>query len=104
MTSFTSTQYSAPIVPPERPHLRIGYVALIDSAPFIVAKQMGFDNRHGLTLELCKQPSWAAIRDKLLSGELDAAQTLYGLVYGVQIGLGGPQADMAILMTITDCP
>ena len=100
MTSFTSTQYSAPIVPPERPHLRIGYVALIDSAPFIVAKQMGFDNHHGLTLELCKQPSWAAIRDKLLSGELDAAQTLYGLVYGVQIGLGGPQADMAILMTL----
>ena len=85
---------------PERQHVRIGYVALIDSAPFIVAHQMGFDQRHGLTLELCKQPSWAAIRDKLLSGELDAAQTLYGLVYGVEIGLGGPQADMAILMTL----
>ena len=85
---------------PERSHLRIGYVALIDSAPLIVAGEMNFGQRHGLTLELCKQPSWAAIRDKLLSGELDAAQTLYGMVYGVELGLGGPQADMAILMTL----
>ncbi len=85
---------------PERTHLRIGYVPLIDSAPLIVAHEMQFGQRHGLTLELCKQPSWAAIRDKLLSGELDAAQTLYGMVYGVQLGLGGPQADMAILMTL----
>ncbi|MFO6378904.1 CmpA/NrtA family ABC transporter substrate-binding protein, partial [Pseudomonas aeruginosa] len=45
------------------------------------------------------QPSWAALRDKLLSGELDAAQCLYGLVYGVQLGLGGSAAsEMAVLM------
>ena len=61
---------------------------------------MDFGQRYGLTLELCRQPSWAAVRDKLLSGELDAAHSLYGLVYGVQLGLGGPQADMAILMTL----
>ncbi|MFZ6848574.1 CmpA/NrtA family ABC transporter substrate-binding protein [Undibacterium sp. RuRC25W] len=99
-TSLSAVTDVTSSAPPERPHLRIGYVALIDSAPLIVAKQMGFDQRHGITLELYQQPSWAAIRDKLLSGELDAAQTLYGLVYGVQIGLGGPQADMAILMTL----
>lgn len=95
-SSLLSTAHAAP----ERAHLRIGYVPLIDSAPLIVAHEMQFGQRHGLTLELCKQPSWAAIRDKLLSGELDAAQTLYGMVYGVQLGLGGPQADMAILMTL----
>lgn len=85
---------------PERSHLRIGFVPLTDCAPLVVAQMMNLGQRHGLTLELCKQPSWAAIRDKLLSGELDAAQTLYGLVYGVQLGLGGPQADMAILMNL----
>ena len=100
MTAITTITDPTPVAPPEQSHLRIGYVALIDSAPLIVAKQMGFDQRHGITLELCKQASWAAIRDKLLSGELDAAQTLYGMVYGVQTGLGGPQADMAILMTL----
>ena len=40
------------------------------------------------------------MRDKLLSGDLDAAHVLYGLVYGVQLGLGGPQTDMAVLMVL----
>jgi len=85
---------------PERSHLRIGFLPLTDCATLVTAVMMHFGQRHGLTLELCRQPSWAAIRDKLLSGELDAAQTLYGMVYGVQLGLGGPQSDMAILMTL----
>ena len=95
-----NTNSSVEFARPERRHLRIGYVPLTDSAPLIAAMMMNMGERHGLALELCKQPSWAAIRDKLLSGELDAAQTLYGMVYGVQLGLGGPQADMAILMTL----
>jgi ABC-type nitrate/sulfonate/bicarbonate transport system substrate-binding protein len=96
------TNPTAPVdfTSPERPHLRIGFVPLTDCAPLVAAKMMDFGQRHGLTLELCRQPSWAAVRDKLLSGELDAAHSLYGLAYGVQLGLGGPQADMAILMTL----
>jgi nitrate/nitrite transport system substrate-binding protein len=85
---------------PEIAHLRVGFVPLSDCAPLVVAKLKGFGARHGLTLELVRQPSWAAVRDKLLSGDLHAAQALYGLVYGVQLGLGGPQADMAVLMTL----
>lgn len=85
---------------PEKTHLRVGFVALSDAAPLIAAKVLEFGHRHGLTLELCRQPSWAAVRDKLLAGELDAAHALYGLVYGVQLGIGGPQADMAVLMVL----
>ncbi|MBC7860704.1 MAG: ABC transporter substrate-binding protein, partial [Burkholderiaceae bacterium] len=44
--------------------------------------------------------SWARVRDKLINGELDAAHVLYGLVYGVQLGIGGPKKDMAVLMTL----
>ena len=40
------------------------------------------------------------MRDKLVNGELDAAHVLYGLIYGVQMGLGGPKKDMAILMNL----
>ncbi|WDD91195.1 ABC transporter substrate-binding protein [Burkholderia sp. FERM BP-3421] len=86
--------------PPERPHLRVGFVALSDAAPLVAAEQLALGARHGLTLELCRQPSWAAVRDKLLSGELDAAHALYGLIYGVQLGLGGPRAEMAALMVL----
>jgi two-component system, oxyanion-binding sensor len=84
----------------EKTHLRVGFVALSDAAPVIAAKVLEFGHRHGITLELIRQPSWAAVRDKLLAGELDAAHALYGLVYGVQLGIGGPQADMAVLMVL----
>jgi two-component system, oxyanion-binding sensor len=85
---------------PEKSHLRVGFVALSDAAPLAAAKVLEFGHRHGLTLELCRQPSWAAVRDKLLTGELDAAHALYGLVYGIELGLGGPQAEMAVLMVL----
>ncbi|MFM0281236.1 CmpA/NrtA family ABC transporter substrate-binding protein [Paraburkholderia sediminicola] len=91
------TSASAPL---EKTHLRLGFVALSDAAPLVAAKLLEFGHAHGLTLELCRQPSWAAVRDKLLSGDLDAAHVLYGLVYGVQLGLGGPQTDMAVLMVL----
>src|SRR3984957_16163867 len=85
---------------PEKTHIRLGFVALSDAAPLAAAKILEFGHSHGLTLELCRQASWAAVRDKLLSGEIDAAHSLYGLVYGVQLGIGGPQADMAVLMVL----
>ncbi|UYB52998.1 ABC transporter substrate-binding protein [Xanthomonas sp. AM6] len=80
--------------------LRLGYLPLIDCAPLIAAVRLGLDRRHGLRLELQRQASWAAVRDKLLSGELDAAHALAGLIYGVECGIGGPQADLAILLTL----
>jgi two-component system, oxyanion-binding sensor len=86
--------------PPEKTHLKIGFVPLSDAAPLVAAKLLEFGHAHGLTLELSRQPSWAALRDKLLAGELDAAHALYGLVYGVQLGIGGPQTDMSLLMVL----
>jgi ABC-type nitrate/sulfonate/bicarbonate transport system substrate-binding protein len=96
----------APLDPPSTPlplektHLRLGFVSLSDAAPLVVAKLLEFGHAHGLTLELSREPSWAALRDKLLAGELDAAHALYGLAYGVQLGIGGPQTDMAVLMVL----
>jgi len=40
------------------------------------------------------------VRDKLVNGELDCAHVLYGLVYGVHLGVSGPKKDMANLMTL----
>jgi nitrate/nitrite transport system substrate-binding protein len=81
-------------------HLRLGYMPLIDCAPLVAAVRLGLDRKHGLRLHLHRQASWAAVRDKLLSGELDAAHALAGLVYGVETGIGGLQADLAILLTL----
>jgi nitrate/nitrite transport system substrate-binding protein len=42
------------------------------------------------------------VRDKLANGELHAAHVLYGLVYGLHLGVGGPKKDMAVLMTLNN--
>jgi nitrate/nitrite transport system substrate-binding protein len=42
----------------------------------------------------------SSLSDKLLNGQIDAAQVLYGLVYAVQMGIAGPKRDMAVLMTL----
>ncbi|BCD87664.1 hypothetical protein PSm6_40710 [Pseudomonas solani] len=83
---------------PEKSTLDLGFMALTDSASLIVAATQGFAQPYGLTLNLKRQASWATLRDKLLSGELDAAQALYGQVYGIHLGIGGTATDMAILM------
>ncbi len=80
--------------------VRVGFIPLTDCAPLVMAAAKGFDRKHGIELVLSREPSWAAIRDQLLSGGLDAAHALYGLVYGVQMGIGGPRQDMAVLMTL----
>lgn len=83
----------------QRP-LRLGFIPLIDCAPLVAAVRLQLDRQHGLHLQLHRQASWAAIRDKLLTGELDAAHALTGLVHGVQSGIGGVQADLSILLTL----
>src|SRR5690606_20946030 len=78
--------------------LDLGFMPLLDAAPLLAASHLGLDRRHGLQLRLHRQPSWATLRDRLLTGELDAAQAMSAMVLGVQAGIGGPQADLAILL------
>ena len=85
---------------PELTEVKVGFIPLTDSAPVIVAAEMGFDKKYGIKIVPSKEASWAAIRDKTVNGELHAAHVLYGLVYGVQMGIGGQQKDMAVLMAL----
>ncbi len=85
---------------PEITEVKIGFIPLTDCAPIVVAAQMGFDKKYGIKIVPSKEASWAGVRDKLVNGELHAAHVLYGLVYGVQMGIGGQQKDMHVLMTL----
>lgn len=85
---------------PEKTDVKIGFIPLTDCASVVVAAAKGFDKKYGINIIPSKEASWAAVRDKTLSGELDAAHVLYGLVYGVHLGIGGPKQDMAVLMTL----
>jgi ABC-type nitrate/sulfonate/bicarbonate transport system substrate-binding protein len=84
---------------PEKTEINLGFMALSDCASVVVAATQGFAQPYGLTLNLKRQASWATLRDKLVSGELDAAHSLYGLIYAVHLGIGGVNpCDMAVLM------
>lgn len=95
-----SSAWSAGKDAPEKTEVKIGFIPLTDCAPIVVAAEMGFDRKYGIKITPSKEASWAAIRDKTLAGELDAAHVLYGLIYGVQLGIGGLQKDMSVLMTL----
>ncbi|HSH98252.1 MAG: CmpA/NrtA family ABC transporter substrate-binding protein [Methylophilaceae bacterium] len=87
---------------PEIKEVKIGFIPLTDCAPIVVAAEMGFDQKYGIKIVPSKEASWAGVRDKVVNGELHAAHVLYGLVYGVQMGIGGMQKDMAVLMSLNN--
>jgi len=82
---------------PEKKEVKIGFIPLTDCASVVMASVMKFDEKYGIKIIPSKESSWAAVRDKLVNGELDFAHVLYGLVYGVHLGVGGPKKDMAVL-------
>ena len=87
---------------PEKKEVKIGFIPLTDCASVVIASVMKFDEKYGIKIVPSKEASWASVRDKLVNGELDAAHVLYGLVYGVHLGIGGPKKDMAVLMSLNN--
>jgi nitrate/nitrite transport system substrate-binding protein len=85
---------------PEKKEVKIGFIPLTDCASVVMASVMKFDEKYGIKITPTKEASWAAVRDKLVNGEIDASHVLYGLIYGVQMGIGGPKKDMAVLMNL----
>lgn len=83
---------------PEKADLTIGFIPLTDCASVVMAGELGLYKKYGLNVTLSKEASWAAVRDKLVLGELDAAHVLYGLIYGVHLGIAGQKKAMAVLM------
>ncbi len=87
---------------PEKEEVRIGFIPLTDCASVVMASVLGFDKKYGIKIVPSKEASWAGVRDKLVNGELDAAHVLYGLIYGVHLGVSGPKKDMAVMMAINN--
>ncbi|HTK34402.1 MAG TPA: CmpA/NrtA family ABC transporter substrate-binding protein [Caulobacteraceae bacterium] len=54
---------------PEVSKARLGFIALTDCSPLIIAKERGLFTKHGLPdVEVLKQASWGAVRDNLVLG------------------------------------
>lgn len=98
LAGWRTSAWAAGSDAPEKTEVKIGFIPLTDCASVVIASELGFDRKYGIKITPTREASWASVRDKLMSNELDAAHVLYGLVYGVQLGIGGPREDMAVLM------
>jgi nitrate/nitrite transport system substrate-binding protein len=81
--------------------IKLGFIPLTDCAPLVIAKEKGFFQKYGVNVVLSKEASWANVRDKILTGEIDGAHCLFSLPLSVYMGIGGKEgSDMKIAMIL----
>jgi nitrate/nitrite transport system substrate-binding protein len=98
-----TTIVTASTVPPKKAirKVKLGFIALTDAAPIIMAKELGFFTERGLDVEVLKQASWPALRDALLTNQIDGAHCLFGMPFSVATGVGGNKTkDLKIAMVL----
>src|SRR5690606_37816126 len=78
----------AEALPLEKTKLSVGFIPITCATPIIMAKTMGFYEKHGLDVDVVKTAGWAVIRDKTLNGEYDAAHMLVPMPIAITIGAG----------------
>ena len=83
-----------------RSEFRLGFIALNDCAPLVIAKEKGFFEDQGLTVDLSREASWANIRDKVAMGALDGAHMLGPLPIAVNLGVSGEPTPMIAPMSL----
>lgn len=75
--------------------ISVAFLQLTDAAPLIVAREGGFAAAEGIDLTLLRTTSWATLRDRLLYGQVQAAQMLAPLAVAVTLGLSQQPAALA---------
>ncbi|WP_159820984.1 CmpA/NrtA family ABC transporter substrate-binding protein [Colwellia sp. 20A7] len=78
----------------EKKNISLGFMPLTDSAPVVIAYEMGIFKKWGLNVTLTKQNSWATLRDKLHLGVIDAAQMLAPMPIASNLGLYGQESQV----------
>ncbi|MBL9127004.1 MAG: ABC transporter substrate-binding protein, partial [Verrucomicrobiales bacterium] len=66
---------------------------LLHAAPLLVAKHLGYFANHGIQVRLSAEVGWATIREKIISGELDAAQALAPMPLSMALGRNSVRCD-----------
>jgi nitrate/nitrite transport system substrate-binding protein len=82
---------AAATIKPETTKAKLGFIALTDSAPLIIAEEKKIFDKYGMTgVEVMKQTSWAVTRDNLElgggSGGIDGAHVLTPIPYLMSMG------------------
>src|SRR5687768_6924170 len=73
--------------------IRIGFIALTDCAPIVMAHELELFRKHGLDVKIHREAGWATIRDKIIYGEMEAAHAPAGMVIAATTGIGSVPTD-----------
>ncbi len=82
----------------EKKKLKIGFIALTDCAPIVIAKEKGFFEKYGLDVHVAKEGGgWPGIQQKVISGEYDFSHALAGMPIAATLGINGNAHLQALL-------
>lgn len=84
----TATEVFAQAKPIEKKDLKVGFIPITCATPIIMAKPMGFYEKHGLNVDVIKTAGWAVVRDKTINKEYDAAHMLSPMPIAITLGAG----------------
>ena len=89
--AFPAGAFAQSATAPEVTKAILGYIALMDASPLVIAKEKGFFAKHGMPdVEVAKQASWGATRDNLVLGSgnngIDGAHILTPMPYLISTG------------------
>jgi nitrate/nitrite transport system substrate-binding protein len=80
---------------PETADLKFGMIALTDCSSIVIAHEKGLFKKYGINSVVSKGASWAAIRDSLSNGDIQATHMLLGMPIASTMGLlGSPRKPM----------
>jgi nitrate/nitrite transport system substrate-binding protein len=80
---------------PEVADLKFGIIALTDCSSIVIAHEKGLFKKYGINSVVSKGASWAAIRDSLSNGDIQATHMLIGMPLASTMGLlGSPRKPM----------
>ncbi|MNF25842.1 Nitrate transport protein NrtA precursor [compost metagenome] len=101
LTLFVMLIASFTTVNAQNDPVRLGFIPLTDCSPIVMAKELGLFKKYGVEVVVTKESSWANVRDKILTGELDGAHCLYSMPFSVYTGVGGKAgSEMKIAMML----
>ena len=72
----------------EKTELKIGFIPITCATPIIMSEPLGFYKKYGFNAKVVKMPSWGAVRDSAIAGELDAYHMLAPMPIAMTLGLG----------------
>lgn len=80
----------------EKTDLKIGFIPITCATPIIMSEPLGFYKKYGFNAEVVKMPSWGAVRDSAIAGELDAYHMLAPMPIAMTLGLGSTAFGMKL--------